>query len=351
VRFLPFDVITRANVFVVVLTLRTVASSLCGPGMSAWHIYSMAEFCRSDYYMVSNALSSIINPIISLLLGIYLDTFVANEKALLGILIMRGLALLLVLVELKLFWHVPEPEYNTGIENTNRITFKDILLAPVRCRAFVGIVMIYVLYVFGSGMAPYYGVYLRDGAELSYTYQSLVGIAGVPCSILTLPFWNKMVHKYGWLKPMSVSLALYAVCHAINALVTVDTKWMFFVSNIFCQFVCGGMQFGMSNLPFLRVPKDLQTGCLAFYNAMGSITGIGVAFVAQAFQKATDGKILHLFGLSIENRAYMCFFPFVIILIDAGIIGWLAFVEKRRNGGRDVGVPSAEDAASVSDNA
>ena len=36
--FLPFDVITRANIFVVVMTMRTALTSLASPGFSAWHI-------------------------------------------------------------------------------------------------------------------------------------------------------------------------------------------------------------------------------------------------------------------------------------------------------------------------
>jgi hypothetical protein len=143
---------------------------------------------------------------------------------------------------------------------------------------------------------------------------------GVPLNIYMLPRWNKFIFKNGWLPALSLSMVMYGACFALNVIVTKHTAWMYLISTVFCMSTAGGVTLGFANLPFLFMPKSMENSCLAFYNLCSSIAAMAAASAAEKFCLFTANHKLALFGLTIENRAYICFIAFITLLVNSAVV-------------------------------
>jgi len=93
-----------------------------------------------------------------------------------------------------------------------------------------------------------------------------------------------------------------------------------FLFTVFCQMIAGGVSMGNANLAYLFMPESMKNSCFTFFSVCTSLAGMASAQAAKAACRKTEGKTLSLFHLSLENRAYICFFAFAILALDSAAI-------------------------------
>ena len=291
--------------FAVLAAVSGISNALASPALGAWHIHSLPLYCRFDFYTIFTAVGTVWNALLGFLLGLFMDYFTAHQIQLAGVMAMRGLSLFFIAWEYQQFSRIVEPDYFNG-EKAPRL--KDILLVPLRTPAFRIVLLIYMSYCFFSTFqGQYYSMYLLDeaGAGFRYAALNLVSIVGIPCSLLALPVWNRWIHKYGWMKIMAISLALYSGSFFLNVFVTSGTRYMYFVSHIYGQFVICGSTLGWSNFPHSHAPKRMLTASLALYNVLGSLASVLAAKGSEFFMLKTEDWTWHIFRLDLLNDAYI----------------------------------------------
>lgn len=326
---LPLAVSQRGYLFVVLCGIMSVSTALCGPTISIWTLHSLPDTCRSDFFMLNSITTSVLNTVLAFLLSIFMDAHTASGTQMTAIIIMRCLAVPLIAGEYAARHYTVEPEYNTA---DSRINFLDILRAPFTSPKFLAAVLILFLWNFFGGFAgTYYYPYLLDGANLSYTYYSLCTIPGLPLSILLLPVWNKLIRRYGWLRIMALSMFLYIFCHGCNGLVTENTQWMYMLSVVICNVINGGATLGFSNLSYMFLPEKLRSSYLAFYSLCGSLATALSAVAARWFFGLTYGHTITLFGLELENRAYMSLITLFAIIPISLFVWYLGIRYERKD--------------------
>jgi len=326
--YLPFTVSLKGYLFVVLCGIMNVSTALCGPTLSIWTLHSLPDTCRSDYFMLNSSITSVLNAVLSFLLSVFMDAHTASGTQLTAIIIMRCLAVPFIAGEFAARHYTVEPEYNTA---GSRVNFLNILRAPFTSLKFLSAVLILFLWNFFGGFAgTYYYPYLLDGANLSYTFYSLCTIPGLPLSILLMPVWNKLIHRYGWLRIMALSMSLYVFCYGCNGLVTESTQWMYMVSVIICNVIGGGVMLGFNNLSYMFLPDTLRSSCLAFYSLVGSLATALSAVAARWFFDLTSGYTINVFGLVLENRAYMAFVTLFAVIPIALFVWFLAHKYEKK---------------------
>ncbi len=325
---LPVPVSAKGYLFVAMVGVMTAANAMCGPAWGVWYMHSLPNERRSDYLMIYQGIGALADAVIAVALSMFMDYVKAGNAEYIGILVMRGLAMALVGAEFYFRRRVVEPVYNEGQE---KVSLRDILTAPFASKKFLAVVLIVVIWNFGTGVAAvYYSAYLLDGAMLSYSYISLCGALGVPLSILMLPFWNRVIRKKGWMPALPMALFLFALCYVINGFVTEETKWMYMVSGVFCTLVSGGYLLEFSNLPYIYLPEKMRASCVAFYSLCGSLASFAAAGVASWLYGVTSGTTISLWGLQLENRAYMSVMGFFILALACGV-AWLLARSARKD--------------------
>ena len=345
---LPLDIHIKAPLFLVALFLKTSVVNLSNPAINDWHIYCLPEFCRSDFFAMNSVLSTVLNALFTFLLGLYMDYFKANQQLLLGILIMRGVSLLFIALEFGHFNRMEEPEYNKGLEEQGqtRPTIKQILFSPLKSKPFMTAVIIYAVYNMAIGFpGSFFSTYLIDekGANLSYLFLSIASICGIPCSILMMSFWSKKIHQRGWLPVLATGMLLTIPVYLMNCFVTAQTAPIYIVSAVYGALISGCMGLPISNLVFLRAPKDLRTSCIALFFTTGSLSSALSAYLGSLFIAATNGHPILLFGLTIENRSYI-YLVSAALLLAAMFVVLLLIRSEKKQGQSVEETPEAETA-------
>ena len=318
---LPLDIHARANLFLIVATLMSVCVAMYTPGLQAWHIYPLSEHCRSDYYTLNSLLGGAMGMITNLLASVFMDYFAATGREYTAIVLLRGVALLMIALETKEFWQIKEPEYSAG---EKKPSFVAILTTPFRHPRYLLNVLISALWIGSvSIVGNYYDTYVLADAKISYTFLGIVGLVGIPFTWLATPIWNQIIHRYGWWRPFAISLILSAGADGINCFVVEENHWLYLLGSVYYMLVAPGVSLTFSNLSYMNVPKEGMSSCLAFYSTFGSIMGFVGAWIGKNFMRATEGKILEIFGLQLKNGAYIssfaCFGTILVGILAYGV--------------------------------
>lgn len=126
------------------------------------------------------------------------------------------------------------------------MSFGSILTVPFRHPAYLLMVFIAGLWSFAANIpGQYYNAFMLTDAKMSYTYLNIATMCSLPFSILMTPVWNKIINRYGWLKPMAISVALYAGAYIINVTVTENTQFAYIISAVYCNSVAPGVNPGL----------------------------------------------------------------------------------------------------------
>lgn len=302
---LPLALKTRMRLYITLTGVATACTAIYSPSWSVLTVHSLPDSVRSDYFSISTIFSILLNAVLSFTLGLGMDWFKGNGTVLAGICIFRAAAVICVAWEYWNYWKMEEPEYRRDRE---KIRLRDVVTAPFASRTYLLICAIHV----STGIAcafsdTFFSAYLLDTAKISYTYFGVSNVIRVPFSLIFLPLWNRMIHKKGWLRAFSLSLVFYASVYFLNGLVTEQSKWIYLVLCGYCNMISGGYNMGSSNLPYMHLPPKLQSSCITFYNLLYLVGTAGSVWVAKRVYAAVAGVNLHLFGLTIEPRAWFEF--------------------------------------------
>lgn len=329
VPLLPLSQKPQITVFIALMVIMQVSLSINSPAISAWHITYITPDRRADFFSLQQMVYTTLNAAVNVSCGFLLDQFKAHDAALTGILILRGAALVFIALECNMFFRIREVEY----PKPQKLDFISIFSAPIKNKGFMQLVLIGVAYNFTVAIqGQYFVVHLLEEAKMSYTLYTFVGIFALPILLIMLPVWNRVVKKLGWFYTLALSLVLYSVPQLFNMLIAEKTIWIYPILCIYTNFVSPGLTLGMSNLPFMRMPEESKSSCLAFYSTAASLAGFAGALFGKYFVQWTEGKYINLFGFTVGNRLYHFFISFALLVILAAVI---FAIQKREQKSRE----------------
>lgn len=327
VAFAKIDQLTKLVLFMVCIVLINVLSSIAGPGFGVWHIgYAIPEPKRASYYSVFHILNGIISVLAMVTASFSLDLFKAGGNEIIGIIILRSISMLIGAFELYLFSKIPEPEYEFSAQKLNLTKLLTTPLKNPRYLMSVAICWIWTFSVSFSGM--YFTTYLLESAKMSYTFISVVGIVSIPCLIIAMPIWTRIVSKIGWLKALTFSTLIYSLGYILNVFVTEQLTISYVLAIIVLNLAAPGINLVFSNLPYMNIPKENQTIYIGFYSTIGgSLASVLGAYLGTLFIKYTADVTFTLFSITFVNKQYINLIQFVGILL----LSLTAYREHKRN--------------------
>lgn len=323
VPLLPFGIIAKANIFMVICGLISAVNALYTPGMQAWHIYPVRNDIRSDYFALNSMSTAILANLVAMITGLILDAAAIHQNEYIIILAARTISIPLVVIAMRKWWKIAEPEYPIG---EKRPSFAKIMTVPFRYPKYLINTSIAALWALGSAaMGSYYSAYILSDGGVSYTLISVTNLFGMPLTLIFTPIWNQVARKVGLMRLMPIGMFLYSITYAINGLVTKDTTILYLLGSVYCCSVAPAYSLGVTNLMFDGMPKEGQSTCVAFYSTLTSLLTFVGAWIGKGFMKITEGKIVHIFGLELTNGACISFLPFffmVLTSVFAALVYW-----------------------------
>lgn len=315
VPILPFDIITKANIFMVICGLMSTFTALINPGMQAWHIYPVRTDIRSDYFALNNMTTAVLSNLVAMVTGIILDAAAVHQNEYIIIVTARAISILLVILTMRKWWQIKEPVYVTG---EKRPSVGEILTVPFRYPRYLINVLIAALWAMGNTcIGSYYNAYILSDGGVSYTMISITNLFAMPITLFVTPLWNQVARKVGLMRLMPFGMFLFGVTFALNGLVTKDTTMLYMMGSVYCCLVAPAYSLGVGNLMYDGLPKEGQSSCIAFYSTVTALLNFLGVWIGKSFMRATEGKVLHIFGLELINGALISFLPFLFMSLTA----------------------------------
>ncbi len=308
----PFDQQTRLLFVALGVLVVNVISALHAPGVNIWHIQSIPNRVRQGYFSLITMTVGAVVAVCNLAGSTIVDMFKAANQEYLGLLLMRGIALVLVIIELKLYLNISEHPYESS---GDKFTLKDLLVKPFSNKLYLRTVLVTFLWNFSANTpSSYFTVYMLRNVEVSYSYLTLISMLNVPIVLLLTPFWKKILQRFDWFKTLSISMVLYAMHYVGLSFTSKPTLFIYTITMIYAYFMAIGINLSFTGIPYLNMPEKNQTVFIGFYSTMANLAALlGVTF-SKYFILWTENFKFSFFGFEMINKQYL-------LLITAVLVG------------------------------
>ncbi len=303
--------------FILVATLLVnVLNAMIAPGYSVWHIKSIPNDMRSRYFSFVHMTNNILVYSVILIASRMVDIFKQNGNELNGLLILRGIALVLAVFDI--IYMLKIREYPVQKKN---IRVRDVLLGPLKEKKFLVTVVMACMWSFTANIpGSYYTVYLLRELNISYSFLNTVNMLSIPVMIMVMPVWRKRVDTTSWFRTLYLCLSLYVVHYLGLAFVTEKNILLYPLFMIYAFAISPGINLVFSNLPYVNIPEDNQTNLLGFYSTMNSFAGFIGASLGRQFIAMSEGLQVRIGGTIMGSKQLILIITAVFMFISAAVI-------------------------------
>ncbi len=201
---IPF-IFVREQIFalIVIYTIGNVVASTAGPLWQSWMSRLTPREILGEYFGIRNALTGTVVFLMMLLGGLLLK-FIEPSMTLYAFSAIFLLSFLGRLISSLIFTKIEDPEFIPEKDPTHFITF----ISQLRKDNFGYFVLFGSLMTFAIAMVgPFLSVYLLEnlGLKTDYLTYTLIICASVITTLISMPYWGKIIDKHGSIKTLKVT--------------------------------------------------------------------------------------------------------------------------------------------------
>jgi hypothetical protein len=309
----------RLSLIMVVMLFVSVLNAILAPALSIWHIKSIPDKNRIQYFSFFSITNGILQYVIILGASRLVDNFKENGNEMYGLQLLRIVAMLLAVLDLYFLSGIKE---YPNISNKASISLKQILINPFKQKKYLISVFTACLWSFSANIpGPYYTIYMLKHLEVKYSYLNLINMLNIPLLILFTPLWSRRIRKTSWFKTLYFSMSIFLFHYFGLALVSGETlHYLYPLSMIFGFIFAPGINIVFSNLPYINLPESEQTNYIGFYSAMSNFAAFTGAFFGKKFIEITDGKTISVFNMVLQNKQYLLIFTAIMMALASYLI-------------------------------
>jgi Na+/melibiose symporter-like transporter len=306
------------------VALVNLLSALTGSGYSVWHLQSLPESVRSGFFANLNMIIGILNMILLNLAGLFADWFKARGQELLGITLLRCMALLVAFVEIYNLSRIREYPY---LKPEKRLSLRAIFTNPPKNKRYRAVMAVIVLWTFTASIpGPFYQVYLLKDLHIGYSFLSAVNLLNIPVLLIAMPLWGRVVARLGDVKLFPALAGVVSLHYLSLAFVTgANYRWFYPMSVFYYFVVAAGITQVASLMPFKFIPETNQSNFLSFYGAVNTLAALLGTLVGQRFVVATENVSMAVLSLQFGNKQLLMAATGAAILL--GAVG-MAFINR-----------------------
>ncbi len=304
--------------------LVNVINALIAPGLSIWHVQSLPNNVRQQFFSVVTMTVGAVVALFNLIGSKVCDMLTAQGMEYIGFSVLRIFAVILCVVELILYFKIKEYPYESSSE---RFTIKDLFTVPFKEKKYLFTVAVVFLWCFAANLpGSYYTVYLLRDVEVSYSYITVISMFNIPIVLLLTPFWRKLLTKYGWFKTLYLSMAVYLTHYVLLALVTKGTLFIYPISQILAYVFAIGINLAFTGIPYVNMPEKNQTVFIGFYSSVSNLAALLGVTLGKYFVLFTEEMQLNIGGFLFGNKQALVLLT-GILLVGATI--GIAIIDKK----------------------
>ena len=312
--FMPIAQQARLTLVALALIVVNCTNAIIGPGISMWHLQFLPKEVRAGYFSSQSMGVAVLVAIATMGASALVDAFKAHGSEITGIMVVRGMAVALVLLDAFLLLRMREYPYAASGE---RIRLTDVFTKPVKDRIYMRTVIIAVLYGFAVNIpSSFYTVYLLQNVKVGCTYITALSLLNIPCMIVFTPLWRKFIGRTGsWFKMIQVAMTGYLFNYILLALVTpANYAYMYPLAMLVAYPFNAGLALGFANELYINMPSENGTLYSAFHTVAYSASAFLGVTVSRAIMQHTEGVVLNILGMPMINKQFY-------LLVAAAVMG------------------------------
>lgn len=240
----PQDQITA---LIIITTVGTVIGSMCGPLWQSWMRSLTPENILGEYFGVRNALTGLIVFLTMLGAGLLLQ-FIQPSLMLYAFSAIFAASFIGRLFSSITFTKIDDPPI--VLDNTDKTTFR-MFVNQLREGNFGYFVLFGTLMTFAiSLIGPFFSVYLLNdlGLKTDYFLYTLIISSSAIASLISMPYWGKILDKFGTIKILKVT-GLLAVFFPLT-LIFVRDPYLLIFTELLSGVIFSGFNLCLANFIF-----------------------------------------------------------------------------------------------------
>jgi hypothetical protein len=315
--FLGFNELSNSILIYILIFSTTFISAVVNPGMSAWHVKSIPQEIRNSYFSFFIVAVNVVTFLATFFSGRIADIFKAGGNELLGLTVLRFLAIIAAIFDL--IWLSKIREYPDNSE-THGISLK-MLSIPLRDKTYRNTILVSVLYTFSASITgPYYNLYLLKDMHVEYTTMALVNMCFIVTLLLFMPVWSKKIRNTSYFKTLSFLMTLFLLHYIILACVTNKTMALYPIGACYSYIFQAGISVITAGLPFFKIAEEQQINYIGCYSTANSIAAMIGTEVGTLFITFSTNISFTVLGLSFGNIQMLMLFSAFIMFCSTVLI-------------------------------
>ncbi len=295
-----------------ILIVNLIAAFI-GPGLNIWHIQSIPDRVRKNYFSLITMTTSFVVALFNLIGSRVVDLMKNYGMEYEGLFALRLFALALAIVEMILYFHIDEHPYKKA---DSPFTLKDVFVLPLRSKSYLLNVASIMLWNFAVAIpGSYHSIYMLRDVGVSYSYVMTVSLCCTIVSFLVAPMWNKLLARMSWFKLIGLCIPLYTISYIGFAFTAKSTIYIYAISNLIGSVCSVGVSLGFSGIPYYKIPPQHSTIYIAFYSTMGSIASLLGVTVGKYFMLGTEGLKITVLGMTMVNNQYLLLLSSAMLVV------------------------------------
>lgn len=308
----------KLTIVVSVILLLNIINAIFAPGFSVWHIKSIPQKVRAGFFSFYRITSGVLVYSVILLSSALVDNFRLRGNELTGLMILRAVAIITACFDL--YFQNKIVEYPNVIPE-EKASLKSIFLLPFKEKKYLVTVAIACMWSFSANIpGPYFTIYLLKDLNVKYTFLNFINMLNIPVLIFFTPIWSRIIRKTSWFKALYISMGFYIVYYILLCFVNKDTLMLYPFAVIYAFIIAAGINLTFSNIPYINIPAGSQTNFIGFYATMNNFAALLGVMLGRTFIRITEGKIIHVFSVPIQNKQYILFLTAALMTIATVLI-------------------------------
>lgn len=309
-----------------VLTYNLI-SAFSVPGINIWHIQSIPDRVRKNYFSLITMTNGTIVAIFNLIGSRIVDWLSAYGMEYQGLLALRLFALALATYEIFIYLRITEYPYE---KSDSSFRIRDLFILPFSNKKYLLNVACVMLWNFSAGIpGSYHSIYMLRDVGASYSYIMLVSLLCTLVSFCIAPLWNKILRRVNWFQLLSIAMPLYVISYAGFAFTSKATIYLYALASLIGSIGGVGVNLAFSGIPYYNMPAQHSTVYISFYSTMGSLASLFGVTVGKYFMLGTEGKTITLLGLPMINNQYLLLLSTSLIAVALVFVCFLARARAR----------------------
>jgi hypothetical protein len=316
------DPTARIVWFCLISFFSSAIGGLCTAGFTPWHINFIPEEVRAPYWLYSSLFTNLISGLFLILSSIAADLVSGSPNEMTIIVSLRYVALALAMFEVFILTRPKEYPY---AQTEAHPSPKQVFSLPLRDRAFCSTEIIQLLYaVFTYLSSSVITAYLLSTVGVTYTMINAINLLYVLILLLFSPFWRRRIVRRGWLVTLSQTLLLLAPTYFLYMFINSSNYLILFpLMRLVQHFICVGHETCISNLLYLKMPKENQSCFVSFHNIVYNTTVLLSMMAGTYFVSQMGDRVLTLGSFSFGSV------PLLLGTTGLGYIALSFFVRRR----------------------